>query len=74
MGDSVIGDVDSLSTQRTDLLKSAQFFKFTTTGGQIGIRMDIIGLGPTPDPAANDLDLFLWDMDGTPRCSVGQRP
>ena len=36
----------------------------TRTGGQTYIRLEIDGLGPANNPAANDLDLFLFDANG----------
>jgi hypothetical protein len=61
---TVTGTVDSLSTQRKDLLKSADFFTFRTSGGQVSIRMDVTGVGPGGNANANDLDLFLYALDG----------
>jgi hypothetical protein len=64
IGQVVTGTVDSLSTQRKDLLHSSDFLTFNTSGGPTSIRMDITGLGPGNDPHANDLDLFLYGVDG----------
>src|SRR5262249_31775194 len=60
---TVTGTVDSLSTQRMNLLQSADFFELHSSGGPVSIRMDITGLGPGNDPNANDLDLFLYSLD-----------
>ena len=44
---------------------SAHFFTFTTTTEQlVAIRLNITGLGPARNPAYNDLDLFLTDING----------
>ena len=64
IGAVTTGIVDSLSTQRKDLLRSSGFLMFQTSGGPTSIRMDITGLGPGNNPNANDLDLFLYDQDG----------
>ena len=64
VGQIITGAVDSLSTQRKDLLHSADFFSFHTSGGPTSIRMDVTDLGPGNNPNANDLDLFLYDLDG----------
>jgi len=64
-GDAATGEVDSLTTQRTNLMQSSHFFTFTTTGAAVAIRMDITGLGPGNNPNANDLDLFLLDPNGS---------
>jgi hypothetical protein len=60
----VTGVVDSLSTKRNNLVSSAHFYSFTTTGGAASIRLDITGLGPNGNINANDLDLFLMDANG----------
>jgi hypothetical protein len=59
---SVTGVVDSLTTQRTNLMSSSHFYSFTTTGGSVSIRMDVTGLGPGGN--SNDLDIFLMDANG----------
>jgi hypothetical protein len=64
VGDSVTGEVDSLTTKRTNLVQSTHFLSFTTNGGDVSIRMDIIGFGAGDNPNANDLDLFLIDSNG----------
>jgi hypothetical protein len=61
---SVSGAVDSLTTHRNNLVNSAHFYSFTTTGGAASIRLDITGLGPAGNPNMNDLDLFLMDSSG----------
>ena len=60
----VTGTLDSFSTNRKDLLHSSDFLKFQTAGGRTSIRMDITGLGPGNNPNANDLDIFLYDVNG----------
>ena len=45
-------------------MTSSHFYSFTTTGGAASIRLDITGLGPADNPTANDLDLFLMDVNG----------
>ena len=64
IGSLVAGTVDSQTAQRKDLLHSSDFLMFRTAGGPTSIRMDITGLGPGNNPNANDLDLFLYDLDG----------
>jgi hypothetical protein len=59
-----VGFVDSLSPKRPNLVTSSHLYEFTTTGGSASIRLDITGLGPGNNPNANDLDLFLVDMNG----------
>jgi hypothetical protein len=61
---TVTGTLDSLTTKRSDLINSSHFYSFTTMGGGASIRLDIIGLGPGQNPNANDLDLFLTDVNG----------
>jgi hypothetical protein len=63
-GQFVTGTVDSFSTRRKDLLHSSDFLTFQTSGGPTSIRMDITGLGPANNPNANDLDIFLYDLNG----------
>ncbi len=63
-GPIVTGTVDSLTSKRTNLVTSSHFYSFTTTGGAASIRLDITGLGPGNNPSANDLDLFLMDVNG----------
>lgn len=62
LGSSKTGEVDSLTTKRTNLAQSSHFFAFSTTGGQTSIRLDI--LPPAANAKFNDLDLFLFDMNG----------
>lgn len=62
MNSTRTGEVDSLTTKRTNLAQSAHFFVFSTAGGQTSIRLDLIQ--PASNPKANDLDLFLFDMNG----------
>ena len=64
VGSSVGGYVDSYSTRRTNLVTSSHFYTFTTTGGAATIRMDIVDLGPGNNPSNNDLDIFLYDING----------
>jgi hypothetical protein len=61
---SVSGFVDSLTTKRNNLVTSSHFYSFTTTPGAATIRLDITGLGPGDNSNANDLDLFLMDVNG----------
>lgn len=60
----VTGVVDSKSRNRTNLAQSAHVYGFDVSGGAVSIRLDITGLGPAANPAANDLDLFLLDGSG----------
>ena len=64
VGDVITGEVDSLTSKRTNLVQSSHFMSFTTTGGAASIRLEIAGLGPGDNPEANDLDLFLMDVNG----------
>jgi len=64
VGSTAGGFVDSVTTKRGNLVGSAHFYTFTTTGGAGSIRLDITGLGPGENPNANDLDLFLMDVNG----------
>ena len=66
VGDVITGEVDSLTSKRTNLVQSSHFMSFTTSGGAASIRLDIVGLGPADNPNANDLDLFLMDANGRP--------
>jgi hypothetical protein len=63
-GTSVTGLVDSVTTRRNNLVTSAHFYSFTTTGGAASVRLDITGLGTGENPNANDLDIFLMDANG----------
>ena len=45
-------------------MQSSHYWSFTTTGGAASIRMDITGPGPAGNLSANDLDIFLMDMNG----------
>lgn len=63
-GNAVTGYVDSVTPRRTNMMQSSHYWSFTTTGGAASIRMDITGLGPADNPNANDLDIFLMDMNG----------
>jgi hypothetical protein len=63
-GQAVTGMVDSVSTRRKDLIHSSDFLKFDTSGGPTSIRMDITGLGTGNSSNANDLDIFLYDVNG----------
>jgi hypothetical protein len=61
----VLNEVDSLTSGRANLANSSHFYRFTTrTGGQTYVRLEVDGLGPANNPAANDLDLFLFDANG----------
>jgi hypothetical protein len=64
VGQTVTGEVDSLTTKRTNLMSSSHFYSFTTSGGATGIRLDIAGFGPGNSANANDLDLYLLDLNG----------
>jgi hypothetical protein len=63
-GDAATGEVDSLSSKRKNLMQASHFFAFTTGGGPSSIRLDIAGLGQGGNSDANDLDLFLMDING----------
>jgi Family of unknown function (DUF5719) len=64
IGSAVTGFVDSLTSRRGNLVTSSHFYSFSTTGGVASIRLDSTGLGPGGNPTANDLDLFLMDVNG----------
>ena len=63
MGSVRSGELDSFSTRRTNLAQSSHFFIFTTNGGPLGIQL-AVAPGTIGNPAANDLDLFLYDANG----------
>jgi hypothetical protein len=63
-GEMITGEVDSLTAKRSNMAQSAHFISFTTNGGSASLRLDLLGLGPGDNPAANDLDLFLMDDNG----------
>ena len=63
-GDAVTGEVDSLSRQRVNLAQSAHQYAFDVAGGAVSLRLDITGVGPGGNPGANDLDLFLMNLEG----------
>jgi Family of unknown function (DUF5719) len=64
VGTAVTGFVDSLTRRRGNLATSSHFYSFSTTGGAASIRLEITGPGPGGNPTANDLDLFLMDVNG----------
>jgi len=61
----VVGEIDSLSRQRSNLATSAHLYSFDVEGGSVSIRLDVTGLGAGRNPQANDLDLFLLDEAGS---------
>ena len=63
-GNTVTGYLDSFTPRRANLMQSSHYWSFTTTGGAASIRMDITGPGPAGNLSANDLDIFLMDMNG----------
>lgn len=63
-GETLTGEVDSLSAKRKNLMQSSHFLTFTTNGGPVAVRLDIVGAGPGGNVNANDLDLFLMDVNG----------
>jgi hypothetical protein len=63
MGSVRSGELDSLSTRRTNLAQSSHFFIFTTNGGPLGIQLTVAP-GTFGTPALNDLDLYLYDANG----------
>ena len=60
---AVTGEVDSLSRQRANLAQSAHQYAFDVGGGAVSLSLDITGAGPGGNPEANDLDLFLMDLE-----------
>ena len=63
MNSSRPGELDSFSTRRTNLAQSSHFFIFTTNGGPLSIQL-FVGPATVGSPALNDLDLFLFDVNG----------
>ena len=64
-GESRGGNLDSFNSQRTNLNNSSQFYTFSTaTGASATITLVIDNAGPANNPNANDLDLFLTDVNG----------
>jgi hypothetical protein len=61
VGQLQTGNVDSLSTQRKDLMGSSHFYTFTAPSGPTAVRLDI---SPAGDPTHNDLDLYVEDLNG----------
>ena len=65
VGQPVVNEIDSLSTERTNLAQAAHFLSFTITAPSlVTVSLQIEGLGPGNNPSFNDLDLFLMDSDG----------
>jgi hypothetical protein len=64
VGSVAQGAVDSYSTRRSNLVTSSHFYTFTTTGGAATITMVIAPPGPGTNPNNNDLDIFLYDVNG----------
>ena len=62
--EAVTGEVDSLSRGRANLAQSAHQYVFDVRSGAVSLRLDITGVGPGGNPTANDLDLFLMDLEG----------
>lgn len=63
-GQTATGELDSWSQRRSNLARSAHLYAFETTGGAVGIDLEITGLGSARNPEANDLDLYLMDSQG----------
>jgi hypothetical protein len=63
-GNVAAGFVDSAASRRTNLMQSAHYWSFTTTGGPVSIRMDVANPELANNANANDLDVFLKDMNG----------
>ena len=63
-GDAVTGSVDSLTPRRSNLMQSSHYWSFATAGGAASIKMEITGLGPAGNATANDLDIFIMDLNG----------
>jgi hypothetical protein len=66
-GDTASGELDSWSTRRVNLARSAHLYSFSTSGGGVTIELEITGLGSGRNPQANDLDLYLMDAGGEVR-------
>ena len=63
-GNAVAGYVDSAASHRTNLMQSSHFWSFTTPGGPVSIRMDLAATAGAGNASANDLDIFLMDVNG----------
>jgi hypothetical protein len=65
IGETVDGEVDSLTARRSNLAQSAHFYAFTIyEPSNVSIALQLRGLGPGNNPGFNDLDLFLLDANG----------
>jgi hypothetical protein len=65
VGQTVSTEVDSLTTERTNLAKSAHFFSFTLASPRmVTVSLNIDGVGPGNNLNFNDLDLYLMDANG----------
>lgn len=63
-GRTATGEVDSFSTRRVNLARSAHLYRFRTSGGAVTIELEITGPGRGGNARANDLDLLLMDEAG----------
>ena len=57
------GELDSATPRRTNLGQSSTFYIFKTNGAPVSIQLNVL-LGALNNPAANDLDLYLFDVNG----------
>lgn len=63
-GRTATGELDSWSSRRANLARSAHLYTFSTSGGAVAIDLEVTGLGSARNAAANNLDLFLMDSEG----------
>jgi hypothetical protein len=63
-GNVASGYVDSAASRRTNLMQSSHYWSFTAPGGPVSIRMDLGGTTGRGYVSANDLDIFLMDVNG----------
>ena len=59
-----VGELDSFSSGRTNLLQSSHLYAFDTSGGNVSLEMRITGTGPAGRSDKNDLDLLLMNSEG----------
>ena len=59
-----VGELDSFSSGRTNLLQSSHLYAFDTSGGNVSVEMSITGTGPAGRSDKNDLDLLLMNSEG----------
>jgi hypothetical protein len=63
-GNIASGYVDSAASHRTNLMQSAHYWSFTSSGGPVTIRMDLANTAGAGSLNTKDLDIFLMDLNG----------